>query len=88
MKISDIALIIEVNEDDLRPDEGLDLVFHHTPIGIQRAFADGEDHIFVQPFVEPFAQRHARVLGQIHIAIGFDGRVQELQGLLLRFGED
>ena len=39
--------------------EGLDLIFYHGAIGIQRAFSNCEYHILVQPFVEPLAQRHA-----------------------------
>ena len=69
-------------------DEGLDLIADQATVRLQRAFAQGEHHIFVHPLVEPLAQRDARFFRKVNVAVGFQRRVQELQGLLLCLGED
>ena len=70
------------------PDEGLDLIADQATVRLQRAFAQGEHHIFVHPFVQPLAQRDARFFRKVNVAVGLQSGVQELQGLLLCLGED
>ena len=49
-----------------------DLILNHRFVRIQRALANCEDHIFIDPSVEPFAERHIRILGEVGIAVHLD----------------
>ena len=53
-----------------------DLIFNHRFVRIQRALANREDHIFIDPSVEPFAERHIRILGEVGIAVHLDAVVE------------
>ena len=46
-----------------------DLIFNHRFVSIHRALANSEDHIFVDPSVESFAERHIRILGEVGNAV-------------------
>ena len=66
---------------------GLDIVVHNHAVALHGALPQCEDHIFVQPLVKPFAERHAAVLAEIDIAVGFNRAVQFVERFLLRFAE-
>ena len=50
-------------------EKAFDLIFRKHPVSVQRAFPDGEDHIFIQPFVEPFAECHPAFFGKIDVPV-------------------
>ena len=53
-----------------------DLIFNHRFVRIKRAFTNREDYIFIDPSVEPFAERHIRILGEVGIAVHLDAVVE------------
>ena len=69
--------------DLLAPDEGLDLIFYHGAVGVQRTLADGEYHILVQPFIHPLAQRHAAFLGEVNVTVEVDELMELFQRAFL-----
>ena len=77
------------NEGDLLVAKvGLDVKAHGGFVRLPRAFTDGEEHILVQPLVEPFSKRHLAVLGQLHTAVILDALMKLIEHLLLRFAVD
>ena len=64
-----------------------DLIFNHRFVRIQRALANCEDHIFIDPSVEPFAERHFRILGEVGVAVHRDAVVELFGQLLLCSGK-
>lgn len=46
-----------------------DLIFNHRFVRIKRALVNREDHIFIDPSVEPFPERHIRILGEVGVAV-------------------
>ena len=61
----------------------LDVVFNAASIPREGAGADGVLFIVRQPSVQPLAQGHAAVLGQLHILIAFDILMELFRQLLL-----
>jgi hypothetical protein len=61
----------------------LDVVFDAASIPRKGAGADGVFLIVRQPAVEPLAQGHAAVLGQLHVLIAFDVLMELFRQLLL-----
>mgnify|MGYP001632433620 CR=1 FL=1 len=66
----------------------LDVVFDIAAIAFERAGAHRARLVFCEPAVQPLAQRHAAVLGQLHITVALDVLVQLVQQRLLRLGVD
>ena len=64
-----------------------DLIFNHRFVRIKRALANREDHIFIDPSVEPFAEHHIRILGEVGIAVHLDAVVEFFGQLPLCFGK-
>ena len=66
----------------------LDVVFDIIAVAFQRARPDRAVLVFRKPAVQPLAQRHAAVLGQLHILIAFNALVELLRQRLLRLRVD
>ena len=60
-----------------------DVVFDVAAIAFERAGAHRARLIFREPAVQPLAQGHAAVLGQLHIAVAFNVLVELVQQHLL-----
>ena len=65
----------------------LDIVVHYHAVALHGALPQCENHIFVQPLVKPFPERHAAVLAEIDIAVGFNCAVQFVERFFLRFAK-
>ena len=64
----------------------LNVVFDVAAIVFERAGAYHTRLVLREPAVQPLAQRHPAVLGQLHIAVALDVLVQLVQQGLLRLG--
>ena len=47
---------------------GLDVCSNILPVGTQRVFPDGPDHVFLDPFIQPFAECHSAFFCQLGAA--------------------
>ena len=65
---------------------GLDVAVDELAVALHGAGADGAFLVLRQPDVQPFAQRHAAVLGQLHILVALDALVELVCQLLLGVG--
>ena len=54
----------------------LDVVFDIIPVAFQRPRTNRAVLVFRKPAIQPLAQRHAAVLGQLYVLIAFDTLVQ------------
>ena len=59
-----------------------------VPIPVLCTFSDRPGHIGFQPSVQPFAERHAAVFGQVGSLIELTGPMQLIQKLFLCFTVD
>ena len=66
----------------------LDVVFDIIAVAFQRARADRAVLVFREPAVQPLAQRHAAVLGQLHVLIAFNALVELFRQRFLRLRVD
>ena len=66
----------------------LDVVFDIIPVAFQRPRTNRAVLVFRKPAVQPLAQRHAAVLGQLHVLIAFDALVQLFRQRFLRLRVD
>ena len=66
----------------------LDVVFDVTAIAFERARPHRTRLVLCEPAIKPLPQRHAAVLGQLHIAVALDVLVELVQQRLLRLGVD
>ena len=66
----------------------LDVVFDIIAVAFQRARPDRAVLVFREPAVQPLAQRHAAVLGQLYVLIAFNALVQLLRQRFLRLRVD
>ena len=66
----------------------LDVVFDIITVAFQRARPNRAVLVFRKPAVQPLAQRHAAVLGQLHVLIAFDALVQLFRQGFLRLRVD
>ena len=64
----------------------LDVVFDVAAIAFERTGPHRTRLVLREPAVQPLAQRHAAILGQLHIPIALDVLVQLVQQGLLRLG--
>ena len=53
----------------LLTEKAFDLIVDHLAVSVNGAFFDGEYHVFVQPLVEPFAERHSAFFRQVHVTV-------------------
>ena len=66
----------------------LDVVFDVAAIAFECAGAHRARLVLREPAVQPLAQRHAAVLGQLHITVALDVLVELVQQCLLGLGVD
>lgn len=66
----------------------LNVVFDVAAIAFERTGPHRARLVLCEPAVQPLAQRHATVLGQLHIAVALDVLVELVQQYLLRLGVD
>ena len=66
----------------------LDVVFDIIPVAFQRPRTNRAVLVFRKPAVQPLAQRHAAVLGQLHVLIAFNALVQLFRQRFLRLRVD
>ena len=66
----------------------LDVVFDVAAVALERTGPHRARLVLRQPTVQPLAQSHAAVLGQLHITVALDVLVQLVQQCLLRLGVD
>ena len=66
----------------------LDVEVYVAAVVLKRTGAHRARLVLCEPAVEPFAERHAAVLGQLHIAVTLDVLVELVQQCLLRPGVD
>ena len=59
-----------------------DRVICHAAVASQGAVTYGKDHGFIQPLVEPFTERHATVLTEIDITVGFNRAMEFVECVL------
>ena len=64
----------------------LDVVFDVAAVALEGTGPHRTRLVLREPAVQPLAQRHAAVLGQLHIAVALDVLVQLVQQGLLRLG--
>ena len=64
----------------------LDVVFDVAAVALEGTGAHRTRLVLREPAVQPLAQRHAAVLGQLHIPVALDVLVQLVQQGLLRLG--
>ena len=64
----------------------LDVVFDVAAVALEGTGAHRTRLVLREPAVQPLAQRHPAVLGQLHIAVALDVLVQLVQQGLLRLG--
>ena len=69
---------------ELRLDVGVDV----PAVAAERTCPDRSGFVLLQPVVQPFAQGHAAVLGQLHVTVALDTLVELVQQFLLRLGVD
>ena len=65
-----------------------DVVFDIAAIAFERTGPHRARLVLYEPAIQPLAQRHAAVLGQLHIAVALDVLVELVQQCLLRLGVD
>ena len=65
-----------------------DVVFDIAAIAFERTGPHRACLILREPAIQPLAQRHAAVLGQLHITVALDVLVELVQQCLLRLGVD
>ena len=65
-----------------------DVVFDIAAIAFERTGPHRTRLVLCEPAIQPLAQRHAAVLGQLHITVALDVLVQLVQQGLLRLGID
>ena len=65
-----------------------DVVFDIAAIAFERTGPHRARLVLREPAVQPLAQRHAAVLGQLHITVALDVLVELVQQRLLRLGVD
>ena len=66
----------------------LDVVFDIIAVAFQRARPDRAVLVFREPAIQPLAQRHAAVLGQLHVLIAFNALVELFRQRFLRLRVD
>ena len=66
----------------------LDIVFDVAAIAFERTRPYRARLVLCEPAIQPLAQRHAAVLGQLHITVALDVLVELVQQRLLRLGVD
>ena len=64
----------------------LDIVFDVAAIAFERTRPYRARLVLCEPAIQPLAQRHAAVLGQLHIAVALDVLVQLIQQSFLGLG--
>ena len=65
-----------------------DVVFDIAAIAFERTGPHRTRLVLCEPAIQPLAQRHAAVLGQLHITVALDVLVELVQQCLLRLGVD
>lgn len=68
------------------PQLGFDVAVDELAVALHSAGADGAFLVLLQPGVQPLAQGHAAVLGQLHILIALDALVKLVRQLFLGVG--
>ena len=63
----------------MSPSCGFDVVFDVAAVALEGTGAHRTRLVLREPAVQPLAQRHAAVLGQLHIAVALDVLVQLVQ---------
>ena len=66
----------------------LDVVFDVAAVALEGTGPHRTRLVLREPAVQPLAQRHPAVLGQLHIAVALDVLVELVQQSLLRLGVD
>lgn len=66
----------------------LDVVFDVAAVALEGTGPHRTRLVLREPAIQPLAQRHAAVLGQLHIAVALDVLVELVQQRLLRLGVD
>ena len=66
----------------------LDVVFDVSAVALEGTGPHRTRLVLCEPAIQPLAQRHAAVLGQLHITVALDVLVQLVQQCLLRLGVD
>ena len=64
----------------------LDIVFDVAAVALERTGPHRARLVLREPTIQPLTQRHAAVLGQLHIPVALDVLVQLVQQCLLRLG--
>ena len=65
-----------------------DVVFDIAAIAFERTGPHRARLVLCEPAIQPLAQRHAAVLGQLHITVALDVLMEFVQQRLLRLGVD
>ena len=79
--------VVAVDEGDLLVAQlRFDVGFDELTVAGQRGGADGALLVVLQPGVQPLAQRHAAVLGQLHVAVALNAHVELVHQFFLRVG--
>ena len=79
--------VVTVDEGDLLVAQlRFDVGFDELAVAGQRGGADGALLVVLQPGVQPLAQRHAAVLGQLHVAVALNAHVELVHQFFLRVG--
>ena len=66
----------------------LDIVFDVAAVALERTGPHCARLVFCEPAIQPLAQGHPAVLGQLHITVALDVLVELVQQCLLRLGVD
>ena len=66
----------------------LDVVFDVAAVALEGTGAHRTRLVLCEPAIQPLAQRHAAVLGQLHITVALDVLMEFVQQRLLRLGVD
>ena len=66
----------------------LDVVFDVSAVALEGTGPHRTRLALCEPAIQPLAQRHAAVLGQLHITVALDVLVELVQQYLLRLGVD
>ena len=86
--IHPLDVLLRDEGDLLAAELRLDVEVYVAAVALKRAGAHCARLVLCEPAVEPFAERHAAVLGQLHIAVALDVLMELVQQSLLRLGID
>ena len=68
-------------------DKAFDLMLRDRSVSVHCFFFDFEYHILVEPFVHPFAERHAAFFGEVDVAVEVDKQMKLFQRRFLALSE-